>query len=90
MKSTGIVRKIDPLGRIVIPKELRRTFDLKEGDPMEIFIEGDIILLKKYQANNACMVTGDVSDKNMKLGSGLILSPEGAEILLQELKGIQK
>lgn len=90
MKSTGIVRKIDPLGRIVIPKELRRTFDLKEGDPMEIFIEGDIILLKKYQANNACMVTGDVSDRNMKLGSGLILSPEGAEILLQELKGIQK
>lgn len=88
MKSTGIVRKIDPLGRIVIPKELRRTLDLKEGDPMEIFVEGDIILLKKFQANNACIITGDVSDKNMKFGSGLILSPEGAKILLQELKAI--
>lgn len=86
MKSTGIVRKIDPLGRIVIPKELRRTFDLKEGNPMEIFIEDDIILLKKYQANNACMVTGDVSDRNIKYAPGLILSSEGAEILLQKLQ----
>lgn len=86
MKSTGIVRKIDPLGRIVIPKELRRTFDLKEGDPMGIYIDGDIILLKKYQVNNACMVTGDVSDRNIQYAPGLTLSPEGAEILLQKLQ----
>lgn len=86
MKSTGIVRKIDPLGRIVIPKELRRTFDLKEGDPMGVYIEGDLILLKKYQANNACLVTGDVSDRNIQYAPGLILSPEGAKILLQKLQ----
>ncbi len=41
MKSTGIVRKVDELGRIVIPIELRRTLEIKEKDPVEIFVEGD-------------------------------------------------
>lgn len=49
MKSTGIVRKIDEFGRIVLPKELRRTMDLPEGTPMEIFVEGDKTVLRKYQ-----------------------------------------
>lgn len=40
MKSTGIVRKVDELGRIVIPKELRRTLNIEEGDPLEIFVDG--------------------------------------------------
>lgn len=48
MKSTGIVRKLDELGRLVLPKELRNTFDLNEKDPVEIFVEGDMIILKKY------------------------------------------
>jgi transcriptional pleiotropic regulator of transition state genes len=48
MKSTGIVRKVDELGRIVIPKELRRTMNIKEGDPLEIYTEGEQIILKKY------------------------------------------
>lgn len=49
MKATGIVRRIDDLGRIVIPKEIRKTFHIKESDPMEIFINGDgEIILKKY------------------------------------------
>ena len=49
MKSTGIVRRIDDLGRLVIPKEIRRTFRIREGDPLEIYVdrEGEIIL-KKY------------------------------------------
>ena len=49
MKATGIVRRIDDLGRVVIPKEIRRTLRIKEGDPLEIFTdrEGEIIL-KKY------------------------------------------
>ena len=48
MKATGIVRRIDDLGRVVIPKELRRTMRIKEGDPLEIFVdrEGDVILKK--------------------------------------------
>ena len=40
MKATGIVRKVDELGRIVIPKELRRTLNIEEGDPLEIFVDG--------------------------------------------------
>jgi len=51
MKSTGIVRKVDELGRVVIPKELRRTLGIEEKDPVEIFIDGDQIILQKYQPN---------------------------------------
>ena len=61
MKATGIVRKIDELGRVVIPMELRKTFDLNEGTPMEIFVDvnGEIIL-KKYQPG--CVICGRVDD----------------------------
>lgn len=48
MKATGIVRKIDELGRLVIPMELRKTMKIGEKDPMEIFVSGDVIMLKKY------------------------------------------
>ena len=48
MKATGIVRKVDQLGRIVIPMELRRFLDIKEADSLEIYTEGDSIILKKY------------------------------------------
>ena len=49
MQTTGIIRRIDDLGRIVIPKELRRKFNIKDGDPLEIFIENDgVICFKKY------------------------------------------
>lgn len=49
MKSTGIVRKVDELGRIVLPIELRRTLDIAERDALEIFISDDTIILKKFQ-----------------------------------------
>ena len=48
MKATGIVRRIDDLGRIVIPKEIRRNIRLREGDAMEIFLEDNCVCLKKY------------------------------------------
>jgi AbrB family transcriptional regulator (stage V sporulation protein T) len=48
MRATGIVRRIDDLGRIVIPKEVRRTLNIKEGDPMEIFLEDGSVIFKKY------------------------------------------
>lgn len=48
MKATGIVRKIDDLGRVVIPKEIRKTMGIKEGDPLEIYIDGKFICFKKY------------------------------------------
>lgn len=58
MKATGIVRKVDELGRIVLPIELRRTLDINEKDALEIFNEGDLVILKKYQP--ACIFCGEV------------------------------
>ena len=49
MKSTGIIRKVDDLGRIVLPIELRRTLDIAERDELEIFIENDRIILQKFE-----------------------------------------
>ena len=49
MKATGIVRKIDDLGRIVLPKELRKTMNIDKKDPMEIYVDEDSVILKKYQ-----------------------------------------
>lgn len=57
MKSTGIVRKVDELGRIVIPIELRRTLNVDIKDPLEIYVDGDQIILKKYEP--ACIFCGD-------------------------------
>ncbi|WP_082235004.1 AbrB/MazE/SpoVT family DNA-binding domain-containing protein [Halobacillus massiliensis] len=51
MKSTGIVRKVDMLGRIVVPKELRTSLNIEVNDPVEIYTEGDMVVLKKYQAS---------------------------------------
>ena len=48
LKETGIVRKVDELGRIVLPIELRRTLDIAEKDALEIYVDGDSIMLKKY------------------------------------------
>ncbi|MBQ6634108.1 MAG: AbrB/MazE/SpoVT family DNA-binding domain-containing protein [Ruminococcus sp.] len=56
MKSTGIVRKVDGLGRIVLPIELRRTYELKIGDAVEIYTEDDKIILKKFQ--RTCIFCG--------------------------------
>ena len=60
MKSTGIVRKVDELGRIVIPIEIRNKFDIAEKDPIEIYVDGSSIILKKYQPS--CIFCGDAKD----------------------------
>ncbi len=71
MKSTGIVRRIDNLGRVVIPMELRRTLDVRNGDPLEIFVDGNTVLLEKYVAENRCAVCRR-DDNLIKLDSGWI------------------
>ena len=87
MKSTGIVRKVDELGRVVIPIELRRTLGIAEKDALEIYVDDERIILKKYKPNMTCQVTGEVSDSNFTLAYGkLILSREGAEQLLKEIQ----
>ena len=57
MKSTGIVRKVDELGRVVLPIELRRTLDIAEKDALEIYVEGDMVILKKYAPS--CVFCGN-------------------------------
>ncbi|KAF0823404.1 AbrB/MazE/SpoVT family DNA-binding domain-containing protein [Cytobacillus firmus] len=87
MKSTGIVRKVDELGRVVIPIELRRTLGIAEKDALEIYVDDERIILKKYKPNMTCHVTGEVSDDNISLANGkLILSRDGAEQLLKEIQ----
>ena len=51
MKATGIIRRVDDLGRVVIPKEVRRTLKIKEGDPLEIFTDRDYVCFKKYEGH---------------------------------------
>ncbi len=60
MKATGIVRKVDELGRIVLPMELRRTLDIGKEDPVEIFVDEGSIILRKYEP--ACVFCGDATD----------------------------
>ncbi len=60
MKSTGIVRKVDELGRIVLPKELREIFKIDRKDPLEIYVDGDSIILRKYEP--ACIFCGSANE----------------------------
>ena len=62
MKSTGIVRKVDELGRIVLPIEIRRTLDIGEKDALEIYVEGSSVILKKYKPSCVfCDATKDIT-----------------------------
>jgi transcriptional pleiotropic regulator of transition state genes len=60
MKATGIVRKVDELGRVVLPIELRRTLGIEEKDALEIYVDGERIMLKKYQP--ACIFNGTMDE----------------------------
>jgi len=64
MKATGIVRRVDELGRIVIPKELRRTLGIDEGAPMEIYVDEDKVIFKKYQPG--CIFCGNATHRRYK------------------------
>lgn len=60
MKATGIIRRVDDLGRIVLPKELRQTLGIGEKDPMEIYTDGKGVILRKYAPG--CAFCGSVND----------------------------
>ena len=63
MKATGIVRRVDELGRIVLPIELRRTLDITERDALEIYVEGSSVILKKYRPS--CIFCDGVKDLSL-------------------------
>ena len=79
MKSTGMVRRVDELGRIVLPIELRKTFNIVEHDALEIYTEGNTIVLKKYEP--ACIFCGDARDVLVFKGRNV------CQNCLKELKG---
>ena len=72
LKSTGIVRKVDELGRIVLPIEMRRTLNIEEKDSLEIYVEGDNVILRKHQAT--CIFCE--STKNLVLFNGKNVCPD--------------
>lgn len=78
MKSTGVVRKLDQLGRIVLPKELRKTMNLNEKDSLGIYVDGDQIILKKYDP--ACIFCGDAREVTNYKGKNV------CEKCLEEMK----
>lgn len=82
MKSTGIVRKVDQLGRIVIPIELRRNLNVDLEDPMEVFVEGDLIILKKYEPS--CVFCEQA--KNLEIFKNKRICPS----CLEKLKEVEK
>lgn len=69
MKSTGIVRKVDELGRVVIPIELRRTLDINIKDALEIYVDGEQIILKKYAP--ACIFCSNAKDITVFKGKNI-------------------
>ncbi|MDR0947073.1 MAG: AbrB/MazE/SpoVT family DNA-binding domain-containing protein [Ruminococcus sp.] len=79
MKATGITRRIDELGRIVLPMELRKNMNIQEKDPLEIFIEGDNIILRKYKS--CCVLCGN--DEDCVEFKGKYVCPE----CIAEIKG---
>lgn len=79
MKATGIVRKVDQLGRIVIPKEIRTSFEVNDQDPLEIFVDGRDIILRKYRP--ACIFCNEATD---------VIQVEGINICRSCLKKLQK
>lgn len=69
MKNTGVVRKIDQLGRIVLPMELRRTMSIDIKDPLEIYVDGESIILRKYQPT--CIFCGEGNDLKQLHGKNI-------------------
>ena len=69
MKSTGIVRRVDELGRVVIPIEIRNKFGIAEKDPIEIYVDGSTIVLKKYE--QTCIFCGN--SKNLAEYKGKLI-----------------
>lgn len=94
MKATGIVRRIDDLGRIVIPKEIRRSMELREGEAMEIFLENDCVCFKKYSPSEedfAVRCQKYVSDRGVYIkaisftdGTTVVLFTNGSSAIVKK------
>lgn len=86
MRATGIVRRMDDLGRVVIPKEIRHSMRLKEGDAMEIFTEGPRLILQKYYKTEEI----ETALKNVRDAVIAHADPNKRDALLKKLDAVQK
>ncbi len=82
MKATGIVRRIDELGRVVIPKEIRRTLRIREGDPLELFTDRDELMLKKYSPIASVERFADSTAKSLFEQSGFLSAVADTDTVL--------
>lgn len=88
MKATGLVRAVDNLGRVVIPKELRKTMHIEPGDPMEIFVDGENIVLKKYPVD---LEIGELLDRlEVDLHRVEYLSPAMTDKLVEHVREMRR
>ncbi|MED4255803.1 AbrB/MazE/SpoVT family DNA-binding domain-containing protein [Priestia megaterium] len=90
MKSTGVVKRMDKEGRIVLPKPLRKILELRIDDPIEILLDEQNIVLRKYSPTPACIITGEISEENITFKKdNIALSPKGLKLILEELKEME-
>lgn len=89
MKATGIVRRIDDLGRVVVPKEIRRTLKIREGDPIEIFTEkdGEIILRKYSQIGEMSEYAKQYADTLAHISGHIVIITDKIQLWLYQVQG---
>lgn len=91
MKATGVVRRIDDLGRIVIPKEIRRTLKINEGDNLEIYVSDDSIVLKKFCfLNNSFLIAQKLVDAFNKVNHRILLITDKEKVIAGSTEYINK
>jgi len=90
MKATGIIRRVDDLGRVVIPKEIRHKFHITEGDPLEIYVTEEEICLKPYNEKGCYINTLERLIQNMKEDSDIVIQKEIIIMLSEAQKMLEK
>lgn len=92
MKATGIIRRVDELGRICLPKEIRRVLNIPDGAPMEIFVEDDQIILKKYIPEASLLETINELEAQVKIDFEDIEPTKGREVIahIKKIRSILK
>jgi transcriptional pleiotropic regulator of transition state genes len=88
LKATGIIRRIDDLGRVVIPKELRKVYEWGEGDPLEIFTTDQGVVLRKYVPRDACKICEGPSLEYVVVGSSTRICLSCAKTIARAAQGI--
>lgn len=90
MKATGVVRRLDDLGRLCLPKEIRRTLHISPGDPIEFFVDDNSIILRRYDSYGDMQQLLDNMERNIRLSDTLIPGKQLSKLLdkLKEMRAI--